>query len=152
MSFKTNVQVIYKKIPTGLPVPDKDFEIKKTTIVIKDVELKLNEILLRNLYISVDPYMRARLRDPSVKSYFPAAEPGKPMTGGVVGEVVRSNAAKFAVGEVVLAFANWEQYTVVNTASGMEVKVIPNAKKSQIPLSYYLGKMLTYFSFIKLQT
>lgn len=141
MSFKTNTQVIYKQVPNGLPNADKDFEIKKVPIVLKDVELKANEILVRTLYASVDPYMRARMRDPSIKSYFPAATPGKPMNGGVVAEVLRSTDAKYAEGDIVVAFANWEEYTVLSTVSaGLSgIQKIPGARSAKYPLSYLVG-------------
>jgi len=141
MSFKTNVQVIYKQIPQGLPDPDKDFEIKKTTIVIKDVELKPNQVLVRTLYASVDPYMRARMRDPSIQSYFPAAIPGQPMQGGVVAEIVKSTDPKFSVGDIVVSFGNWEQYSVMSTDSKAfgGVQKVPGGRSSKVPLSYLLG-------------
>jgi NADPH-dependent curcumin reductase CurA len=143
MSFKTNVQVIYKRIPEGLPSVEKDFEIKKSTIVLKDVVLKPNEVLVRTLYASVDPYMRGRMRDPSVKSYFPAAVPGAPMTGGIIAEVLRSTDDKVVAGDVVLAFGSWEEYSVISTAavpgSPSGVKKIPGGRDSKVPLSYFLG-------------
>jgi len=140
MSFSTNVQVIYKQIPVGFPSPTETFEIKKSTIVPKDVVLNTNDILIRVLYASVDPYMRARMRDVSIKSYFPALVPGKPMQGGIIGEVVKSADPAYVEGDVVLTFGNWEQYTVINSSTALSgVKKIPNAKNSPVPVSYYLG-------------
>jgi NADPH-dependent curcumin reductase CurA len=142
-SIKTNTQVIYKQIPAGLPVPNKDFEINKSTIDLDGLELKPNQLLIRNLYLSVDPYMRARMRDPKIKSYSPAVIPGQPMNGGVVAEIIKSTDAKYAAGEIIVGFANWEEYTVIDTsgaaASGFGSKVIPGARENKIPLSYYLG-------------
>ena len=138
MASKSNIQVIYKQIPKGLPDPDKDFEIKKSTIVVEDVQLKENEVLVRTLYASVDPYMRMRMRDIEQKSYFSPAIPGKPMQGGVVAEVVKSNDSKYAVGDVVLGFGNWEEYAVTSAAFG-RLKKIPDGRNSKVPLSYFLG-------------
>jgi NADPH-dependent curcumin reductase CurA len=138
MSFKTNTQVIYKQVPKGLPNADTDFTTKKGSIVPKEVELKSNEVLIRTLYLSVDPYMRGRMRDPSIKSYFPAAETGKPFSGGAVGEVLKSADPKYKEGDIIVCMAPWEEYAVVSTKGPM-TQVIPNARSSKVPLSYYLG-------------
>jgi len=141
MSSLINTQVIYKQVPTGLPNPDQDFEIKKTTITLKDVVLKANEILVKTLFASVDPYMRVRMRDPSVPSYLPAFIPGQPMNGAIVAEVLRSTDSKFIQGDIVVAFGNWEEYNVLSTADAgfFGVEKIPDARSGKYPLSNLLG-------------
>ena len=69
------------------------------------------QILVRNLYLSVDPYMRGRMND--VKSYVPPFELDQPMEGGAVGEVIASNAEGFAVGDHVLHGLGWREYADV---------------------------------------
>ncbi|MFE2376872.1 NADP-dependent oxidoreductase [Streptomyces sp. NPDC059398] len=88
-------------------------------------------ILLRNLYFSVDPYMRGRMND--VKSYTPPFQLDKPMDGGAVGEVIASNAEGFAVGDHVLHGLGWREYAEVPAKHA--TKVDPSAA----PLSAYLG-------------
>ncbi|HWC57314.1 MAG TPA: NADP-dependent oxidoreductase [Sphingomicrobium sp.] len=95
-----------KSRPEGLPTSD-NFELK-------DVELPpLSEgtIRIRNLWLSVDPYMRGRMRD--VKSYVPPFQVGEPMDGGAIGEVVESNAEGFAPGDLVQHMAGWRDEAVV---------------------------------------
>ena len=69
------------------------------------------QVLVRNQYFSVDPYMRGRMND--VKSYVPPFELGQPMDGGAVGEVVASNAEGIAVGDHVLHGLGWREYADV---------------------------------------
>lgn len=142
MSLKRNVEIIFKAIPKGLPDPATTFEIRKGTIDLKKVELKKNEVLLKSLYASVDPYMRARLRDSSIKSYFPAATLGEPMQGGMVAEIAQSNNPDYAVGDIVTAgLSKWAEYSIANPAdpSTGGLRKVPNGRKSPLPLSYYLG-------------
>ncbi|MFJ9138748.1 NADP-dependent oxidoreductase [Streptomyces sp. NPDC102256] len=89
------------------------------------------QVLVRNAYASVDPYMRGRMS--AAKSYVAPFELGKTMQGGAVGEVVASNAEGFAVGDHVLHFLGWREYAVVDAKQA--VKVDPEAA----PLSTYLG-------------
>jgi hypothetical protein len=95
-----------KSRPEGLPTSD-NFELK-------DVELPpLSEgtIRIRNLWLSVDPYMRGRMRD--VKSYVPPFQVREPMDGGAIGEVVESNAEGFGPGDLVQHMAGWRDEAVV---------------------------------------
>ena len=66
---------------------------------------------VRNLWLSVDPYMRGRMND--VKSYVPPFQLGEPMDGGAVGEVVESKAEGFAPGDLVQHMAGWRDEAVV---------------------------------------
>ena len=92
--------------PSGLPTDD-DF-------ALRDVELPPladGMLRVRNLWLSVDPYMRGRMND--VKSYVPAFELGEPMEGGAIGEVVESKAEGFGPGDLVLHMAGWRDEAVI---------------------------------------
>ncbi|MFY1676748.1 MULTISPECIES: NADP-dependent oxidoreductase [unclassified Streptomyces] len=89
------------------------------------------QVLVRNRYLSVDPYMRGRMS--AAKSYAAPYALGEPMQGGAVGEVVASDAEGIAVGDHVLHFLGWREYAVVDAATA--VKVDPDTA----PLSTYLG-------------
>ncbi|MFF3408957.1 NADP-dependent oxidoreductase [Streptomyces sp. NPDC002742] len=89
------------------------------------------EVLVRNAYVSVDPYMRGRMS--AAKSYVAPFELGKTMQGGAVGEVIASNAEGIEAGDHVLHFLGWREYAVVDAKQA--VKVDPEAA----PLSTYLG-------------
>jgi NADPH-dependent curcumin reductase CurA len=89
------------------------------------------EILVRNLYMSVDPYMRSRMND--TKSYVPPFQIGQALDGGAVGEVVVSNSPDFQVGDYVLHGLGWREYATVGADHA--VKVDPDVA----PISTYLG-------------
>jgi hypothetical protein len=66
---------------------------------------------VRNLWLSVDPYMRGRMND--VKSYVPPFQLGEPMTGGAIGEVIESKAEGFAAGDLVQHMDGWRDEAVI---------------------------------------
>ena len=95
-------EVQLRSRPPGMPSPD-DFQ-----IVEKEVgEPAEGEVLVRNLYLSVDPYMRGRMRDR--KSYVAPYGIGEAMGGGAVGRVVASNADGVAEGDHVLSNFGWRE-------------------------------------------
>jgi NADPH-dependent curcumin reductase CurA len=121
-----NIQVLFKSRPVGW-VDSSNFE-----IVVNEVRKPGDgEVLIRNLYLSVDPYMRGRMRD--VKSYVPGFTLGEPLQGRGVGEVVESNAPEIPVGSHVVGMVGWEEYTVATGAG------LPIVSAEVAPLSSYLG-------------
>jgi NADPH-dependent curcumin reductase CurA len=100
-----NKQVTLAARPVGYP-KDSDFKLVEFPLPIPG----RGEILVRALYLSVDPYMRGRMS--SGKSYAPSVELGGVMVGGVVGQVVESNHPQFAPGEIVQGDFGWQQYAV----------------------------------------
>lgn len=80
---------------------------------------KDGEILIKTLYLSVDPYMRGRMSD--AKSYVAPFPVGEVLTGGVVGQVVESHNENFRVGELVTAELGWARYSV---SDGQKVRKI----------------------------
>ncbi|MFG2821153.1 NADP-dependent oxidoreductase [Kitasatospora sp. NPDC048365] len=112
--------------PQGWPTPD-DFALVEAPVR----QPEAGEILVRNAFLSVDPYMRGRMND--VKSYIPPFQVGQVMDGGAVGYVVASAAEGFEVGDAVLHGLGWREYATVGAAHA--VKVDPELA----PLSAYLG-------------
>ncbi|MFE6054775.1 NADP-dependent oxidoreductase [Kitasatospora sp. NPDC056446] len=112
--------------PQGWPVPA-DFALVEAPVRTPGP----GEILVRNAYLSVDPYMRGRMND--VASYIPPFRLGAPMDGGAVGYVVASAAEGFAPGDAVLHGLGWREYATLDAKHA--VKVDPAAA----PLSAYLG-------------
>ena len=109
-------------------------EPKPSDFLLVDVELPdpgPGEILVRNTYMSVDPYMRGRMND--VKSYVPPFELDAPLDGGAVGEVEASNADGFAPGDVVLHRLGWRERAVLPAAGAR--KIDPGG----LPESVFLG-------------
>ncbi len=91
--------------PVGEPKPT-DFELAEV-----DVPSPADgEVLVRNTWMSVDPYMRGRMND--TKSYVPPFQIGKALEGGAVGEVVESTVDTHAVGDLVLSNTGWREHAV----------------------------------------
>jgi NADPH-dependent curcumin reductase CurA len=89
------------------------------------------EVLVRNLYMSVDPYMRGRMNEG--KSYVPQFEVGKPLEGGAVGRVISSEDETLPVGTTVLSMYGWREAFVAPVSS---LRVIDT---TLAPASAYLG-------------
>lgn len=128
----SNVQVLLKSDPGDELVKESDMQVVKTPFVVP--ELKKGQVLLKNLFISLDPYMRGRMRTKQ-KNYFEPFAIGKVLQAGGIGEVIASSRDGFVEGDKVLAFVGWESYTVVSEAVPIQKLNVPNG----IPLSYYLG-------------
>lgn len=89
------------------------------------------EVLLRNLYLSLDPYMRGRMN--AGPSYAPAVEIGDVMVGGTVSEVVESKSAGFEAGDIVLSYCGWQEYAIA------PAKQLRKLDPSVAPVSTALG-------------
>ncbi len=92
------------------------------------------QVLVRNHYLSLDPYMRMRMND--TKSYAAPQAIGDPMIGGTVGVVAESRHPGYAVGDTIVGMGGWQEYTVINAAAPGAMRKVD---ASIIPLSAYLG-------------
>lgn len=93
--------------PHGEPVAD-NFRLEETNVP----EPAEGEVLLRTIYLSLDPYMRGRMSD--APSYSPPVELGAVMVGGTVSRVEESRHPNFKTGEWVLGYSGWQSYDVSN--------------------------------------
>ncbi|KAF9187334.1 hypothetical protein BGZ51_001424 [Haplosporangium sp. Z 767] len=147
----SNTSVVYLKHPTEFPVPGEHLGVRTD----KDFNpvLKDGEVLTRNLVISLDPYMRGKMRDANVQSYTPAFQIGHTLDARGVAEVIESKNSKYPVGSIIHAFVGWEEYTVLPELPN--TKIIPQARElqSSLPLSSYVGVLgmpgLTAYSSLK---
>ena len=115
--------------PTGEPTPA-NFKLVEAPVP----DLQDGQLLVRNHYMSLDPYMRGRMNDS--KSYAVPQALNAVMGGGTVGEVVASKNEGFKAGDKVVGMGGWQQYQLVEAEQrGMLRKV----DDSQVPLSAYLG-------------
>lgn len=122
----TNHEVLLASRPNGAPT-DADFEVRETAMP----EAGAGEVLLRQVYLSVDPYLRGRMND--VKSYIPPFDIGKPLESGAVAQVAASKNPDFKVGDHVTGMMKWAEY---QTHSGAGLTKLNPANG---PLSYALG-------------
>lgn len=133
-----NTQVIFSKVPTAFPVAGEHMIVKKSEIDL-EAEIPQGAILVKTLVLSVDPYMRGRMRDASAKSYSPAFPLDQPMSGHVVAEVIKSNNAKFSVGDLAYGFGSFSEYAVIPEAYAAHLEVRNEIKTSGLPISNYIG-------------
>ena len=100
-----NKEIRLASRPAGMPT------LGNFNIVDADMpQLNDGEVLVRTLYISVDPYLRGRMREG--RSYVSPFEVGEVIVSGVVGEVVESRAPEFAPGDIVTGMLGWRLYNV----------------------------------------
>ena len=121
-----NRRVLLASRPSGWVTED-NFRVEEAPLP----EPAQGEVLVKNLWLSLDPYMRGRMNEG--KSYAARQEIGEVMIGGTVGEVVESRNAKFAKGDQVLGMLGWQQYGL------SDGKGLNKVDASRVPLSAYLG-------------
>lgn len=92
--------------PQGLPTMD-NFALRE----LPDAPLETDQLRVRNLWLSVDPYMRGRMND--AKSYASGFQIDQPMTGGAIGEVTESRMEGFAPGDLILHMGGWRDGGVI---------------------------------------
>ena len=100
-----NRRIVLAARPHGAPTPQ-DFRLEETPLPTPAD----GQVLLRTMYLSLDPYMRGRMSDRP--SYAPPLELGEVMVGGTVSRVIASRHPKFREGDVVSANAGWQDYTL----------------------------------------
>ncbi|MCP3804154.1 NADP-dependent oxidoreductase [Allokutzneria sp. A3M-2-11 16] len=108
------VEIRLASRPEGWPTSE-NFTITRAAVP----AVGAGQVLVRNLVMSVDPYMRGRMSD--AKSYIPPFEIGKALEGGAVGEVIASESPDLAVGDVVLHDLGWREFAVVDAGSAVKV-------------------------------
>ncbi|KAJ9558680.1 hypothetical protein OSB04_013294 [Centaurea solstitialis] len=92
-----------------------------------------NGLLVKNLYLSCDPYMRSRMSNIQ-GSYIPSFTPGSPITGYGVAKVLDSGPPNFKKGDLFWGFTGWEEYSIINAPESL-FKI----EHTDVPLSYYTG-------------
>ncbi|RZI42801.1 NADP-dependent oxidoreductase [Herbaspirillum sp. HC18] len=124
----TYKRMVLASRPQGHVVPE-NFRLEEVAVP----TLKDGELLVRNHYLSLDPYMRMRMED--VKSYAAPQAIGETMIGGTVGEVVESKNPKFAVGDKVQGMFGWSEMGVSDGS------LLRKLDTTHVPLSAYLGSV-----------
>jgi len=122
----THRRIVLARRPAGALSPE-IFRLEEVPIPVPGP----GQVLVRNHYLSLDPYMRARLEDS--KSYAPPQPLDETMVGSTVGVVAASTSPAFAVGDRVLGRFGWQEYGVAdeNSLSKIDTRVLP--------MSVYLG-------------
>lgn len=128
MSTITSREIRLASRPSGVPSVD-NFTIAETTLA----PLEDGQVMVRNLFMSVDPYMRGRMNDR--KSYVPPFEIGKVLDGGAVGEVIESRSSAFYAGDVVTSLNGWREAFIAAPGE------LHGVDRTLEPLSVYLGTL-----------
>ncbi|NHZ43792.1 NADP-dependent oxidoreductase [Massilia aquatica] len=126
MSAATYQRVVLASRPRGEVQPE-NFRIESANVP----DLADGQVLVRNHYLSLDPYMRGRMSE--AKSYAASQAIGETMIGGTAGEVVASKHPKFAAGDMVVGQLGWAEMGVSDGA------LLRKVDTTHIPLSAYLG-------------
>ncbi|MAN59156.1 MAG: NADP-dependent oxidoreductase [Flavobacteriaceae bacterium] len=121
-----NKSILLKSRPEGKPKTT-DFEFSEN----EKPSPAEGEVLLKAKYVSVDPYLRGRMRDE--KSYIPPFQVGAPIESGIIAEVMESKNDSYAVGDYVNGMLQWKQW---QTSNGEGLQKVDGEKA---PLSAYLG-------------
>ncbi len=122
----TTTQIRMAAYPVGMP-QDSDFE----TATVELPALADGQVLLRTIYLSLDPYMRGRMS--TAKSYAAPLQPGDVMLGATVSEVVESRSEQFAAGDIVLGYSGWQTHAVA------DAKHLRRLDPQQAPVSTAVG-------------
>jgi len=137
-----NKQITLAQRPNGLP-KESDFRLAESPVPTPSA----GEILVRALYLSVDPYMRGRMND--VKSYAPPIKIGEVMVGGAVGQVMESQNPKFQKGDIVEGFFGWQTHAV-SDGKGVR-KIDPNLAPISTALSVMgMPGLTAYFGLLEI--
>ena len=123
---KTYQRIVLASRPEGAVQPD-NFRLEEVPVPTPAA----GEVLVRNHFLSLDPYMRGRMIE--AKSYAQPQPIGETMIGGTVGVVEASNNPKFAVGDTVVGGLGWQEYGLSSGAGLNKVDA------TRIPMSAYLG-------------
>ncbi|ERN20216.1 2-alkenal reductase (NADP(+)-dependent) [Amborella trichopoda] len=126
-----NKQVIFRNFITGLP-KETDMELRTSKLSLKVAE-GCRALIVKNLFLSCDPYMRGRMRE-FYGSYIPPFQPGAVIEGFGISKVVESDHPNFQVGDIVTGMTGWEEYSLIEKPDRLR-KIDPRG----LPLSYYLG-------------
>ena len=140
MTSETNRRVALASRPEGYPEPH-HFRLEEAAIP----QPREGEALVRTIWLSLDPYMRGRMREGP--SYAAPVEIGGVMTGGVVGRVVESRTPELAVGDIVEGSLGWQEYAVAGPGA---LRIVD---ESLAPISTAIGVlgmpgMTAYFGFL----
>lgn len=109
-SKETCTRIVFQNRPGVDKVP------KESNFTLERIEIpqcKEGEILVKTLYLSVDPYMRCRMNEDTGAAYLTPWTIGEPPVGGGVGKVVQSGSQTFQEGDIVESFAYpWQEFVV----------------------------------------
>ncbi|XP_074569963.1 2-alkenal reductase (NADP(+)-dependent)-like [Curcuma longa] len=132
-----NKKVVLKHyVEAGRGPRESDVEVVATeTVVLAIPNGSPPALLVKNLYLSCDPYMRSRMAKHDPPGFVPDFTPGSVITGFGVSRVVDSTHPDFMVGDLIWGITGWEEYSLIVSDLGSFFKI----RYTDLPLSYYTG-------------
>ncbi|KAH9726741.1 PKS ER domain-containing protein [Citrus sinensis] len=127
----SNKQVILSNYVTGFPKES-------------DMKIITDTVLLKNLYLSCDPYMRGRMSELDKPSFVASFESGEPLSGYGVSKVLDSTHPNYKKDDLVWGLTSWEEFSLIQSPQ-LLIKILDTS----VPLPYYtgiLGKLLLNLS------
>lgn len=146
MPLTRNLNLVFKAVPKGLPVPGDHLAIEDRRIDLNDIPK--NELVLRNIYSSLDPYMRLMLVEPDTKHYRKPYTLDEPLRSLAIAEVIRSSRKDFPTGMLLRTSLPIAEYSVLQSeqldarlenGSSAKIKVLPESSASHP--AYFLGPL-----------
>ncbi|ORY90230.1 NAD-P-binding protein [Leucosporidium creatinivorum] len=131
----SNSSLIFAKAPTEFPQPGQHLK-KETKEFDLDQSLPEGSVLAKTVVLSLDPYLRGRMRDGG-ESYVPAFDKGKPIQNFGVSKIVKSANSAFKEGAHIYGTQDFSEYIVLSGDQLKGYKVLEN--KENLPWSYYVG-------------
>lgn len=126
MSTRQNLSIHLAERPNPFIVPGQTFT-QRTGPAPTAADLKPDQVLIENLYLSLDPAMRGWMND--ARSYVPPVQIGEVMRGGTIARVLASTSPQFKEGDLVTTFGNvWTEVGILPAAQATLVQLPPNAK------------------------
>jgi NADPH-dependent curcumin reductase CurA len=144
-----NNTLIYKKFPTGLPVPGEHLAVENRPFDL-DAELRGSPggVVVEELWASFDPFLRGKMRDPAIQHYSAAFQLNEPIMNSTISRVIKSDSSDFAEGDIVIAGLPIAERAVITSELLSKVRKISNPYN--LELGYFLGPLgmpgLTAFS------
>lgn len=135
---RPNRGLIYTKVPTGVPVAGEHLTVKERSF---NVEQKppAGGAIVRQLYVSLDPYMRGAMRDPNIKSYRPAYPLGEPLTAYCLVQIIKSDHAVYHPGDLIFTTLPVEEYTTATKETLDSDQTYKINNPHNLPLSNFVG-------------
>jgi hypothetical protein len=144
MAANVNHQWLLAARPSGA-IKESDFKWHEAPIP----EPGQGEVLIRTIYVSLDPTMRGWMEDRP--SYLPPVAIGEPMRAGGVGEVVKSNHPGYPVGMVVSGMTNWQEYAISDGTGIFAMRPVPKGMPLPLSMSLFATTGMTaYFGLLDL--
>ncbi|XP_076908146.1 2-alkenal reductase (NADP(+)-dependent)-like [Bidens hawaiensis] len=132
MAQVKNKQIVLKNYVNGFP-KESDMLIVTSDTINLNLPEGSNAVLVKNLYLSCDPYIRGRMSK-TKGSYIDSFTPGSPIEGLGVAKVLESGHSNFKKGDLVWGGTRWEEYSVLNAP-----ETLFKIEQTDVPLSYYTG-------------